>query len=242
MSRVYGKIMRQQGVFGPGHDARGAGIELSQADRDKWDARYLGGAYENRTYPSTLLAHWASRLEAAGKVSATQRGIDVAPRAIDVACGSGRNTLFLARRGWRVDAVDISAVALGRLRAAADAEDLSVNCVERDLEPASDALDMLGNRRYDLVLLIRYVNMPLVESLLRALVPGGHLIAEMHLRTDEPVAGPRSPRFRVAPGELRRAGAALELLHYHEGLVTDPDGRTVAVAQLVGRRREPPLA
>ena len=198
---------------------------MSQADRDKWNARFLAGAYEARTHPGALLEHWAGRLQVTGP----------APRAIDLACGSGRNALFLARRGWHVDAVDISQVALERLRAIADAEGLPVNCVERDLEPASSALDGFADRHYDLALSIRYTDIPLVEALPRVLAHGGHLIAEMHLNTDNPVAGPRSPRFRVVPGELREAGSALELLHYREGLVTDPDGRTVALAQLVGR-------
>lgn len=204
---------------------------MSQADRDKWNARYLAGAYEGRTHPSALLEHWASRLQ----------GTRPAPRAIDLACGRGRNALFLARRGWQVDAVDISTVALARLRAAAEAEGLPVNCVERDLEPASSALDGFAERCYDLALSMRYTDIPLVEALPRVLAPGGHLIAEMHLNTEKPVAGPRSPRFRVAPGELRKAGSALELLHYHEGLVTDPDGRTVALAQLVGRLPRTPI-
>ena len=198
---------------------------MSQADRDKWNARYLAGAYEARTHPSALLAHWAGRLQVTGP----------APRAIDLACGSGRNALFLARRGWHVDAVDISPVALERLRAVAEAEDLPVNCVERDLEPVSSALDGFAERHYDLALSMRYTDLPLIEALPRVLVHGGHLIAEIHLITERTVAGPRSPRFRVAPGELRKTGSALKLLHYHEGLVTDPDGRTVALAQLVGR-------
>ena len=200
---------------------------MSQADREKWDARYLGGAYEARVHPSALLADWAGRL----KVTTA------APRAIDVACGAGRNALFLARRGWHVDAVDISPVALGRLRATADAAGLSVTSVERDLEPASSAMDGIDDQRYDLALLIRYADTALVEALPRVLAPGGYLIAEMHLQTDAAVAGPRSPRFRVAPGELRSAAGAFELLHYNEGFVADPDGRTVALAQLVGRRR-----
>ncbi len=203
---------------------------MSQADRDKWNARYLAGAYEERTHPSALLEHWAGRLQVTGLV----------PKAIDLACGSGRNALFLARRGWRVDAVDISPVALARLRAAAEAENLPVNCVERDLEPASSALDGFANRNYDLALSMRYTDVPLVGALPRVITPGGHLIAEMHLITEKTVAGPRNPRFRVTPGELRKAGAALELLYYHEGLVTDPDGRTVALAQLVGRQPRTP--
>ena len=198
---------------------------MSQADRDKWNARYLAGAYEARTHPSALLAHWAGRLHVTAP----------APRAIDLACGSGRNALFLAKSGWHVDAVDISTVALGRLQAAADAENLPVNCVERDLEPPSSALDGFEECPYALALSMRYTGIPLIEALPLVLVPGGYLIAEMHFITEKTVAGPRNPRFRVARGELRKAGSALELLHYHEGLVTDPDGRTVALAQLVGR-------
>ena len=204
---------------------------MSQADRDKWNARYLAGAYEARMHPSALLEHWAGRLHVNGP----------APRAIDLACGSGRNALFLARSGWRVDAVDISAVALARLRAAADAEGLPVNCVERDLEPAPSALDGFAERSFNLALSIRYTDMQLVRALPRVLVPGGYLIAEMHLITEKTVAGPRSPRFRVAPGELRKAGSALELLNYHEGLVTDPDGRIVSLAQLVGQAPGTPM-
>ena len=211
----------------PGLETPGPEIELSQADREKWDSRYLGGAYESRTHPSVLLAHWADRLEGTG----------AAPKAIDIACGSGRNALFLARLGWHVDAIDISAVALERLQAAADAEGLPVRCVERDLEPALRAMDGLEDQQFNLALVIRYTNFQLVQAIPRALAAGGYLIAEMHLQSDELVAGPRNPRFRVAPGELRSACAVLELLHYHEGLVTDPDGRRVALAQVVGRLR-----
>lgn len=199
---------------------------MSRADRDKWDDRYRSGAYESRRHPSALLADWIGRFGVTG----------ISPRAIDIACGAGRNALFLARHGWHVDAVDISPVALERLRAAADTEDLAVTCLERDLESAAAALDGFPGQPYNLAVFMRYTDMALVEALPRAIAPGGYLIAEMHLETDEKVAGPRSPRFRVATGALQKAGATLDLLHYYEGLVTDPDGRTVALAQLVGRR------
>ena len=199
---------------------------MSRADRDKWDDRYQSGAYATRHHPSALLADWIGRFDVTGE----------SPRAIDIACGAGRNALFLARHGWHVEAVDISPVALERLRAAADAEDLSITCSELDLEPAAAALDGFRGQPYDLAVLMRYTDTALVELLPGAIAPGGYLIAEMHLETDKKVAGPRSPRFRVATGALRQAGAGLDLLHYYEGLVTDPDGRIVAVAQLVGRR------
>ena len=218
--------MRLYGTVALGWGSHSPGIALSRADRDKWDERYRSGAYVTRRHPGALLADWIDRLEVSG----------MAPRAVDIACGAGRNAIFLARRGWHVDAVDISPVALERLRAAADAEDLSITCSELDLEPAAAALDGFRGQAYDLAVLMRYTDTSLVEVLPRAIAPGGYLIAEMHMNTGKKVAGPRSPRFRVAAGALRQAGAALDLLHYYEGLITDPDGRTVALAQLVGRR------
>jgi hypothetical protein len=63
------------------------------------------------------------------------------------------------------------------------------------------------------------------------------LLCEQHLATTTQVAGPTSPEFRLAPGELQRAATKLTVLYSHEGIVVDPDGRTVALAQLVGRKR-----
>ncbi len=199
---------------------------MSRADRDKWNDRYRSGAYETRRHPSALLADWIDRIDVGG----------MTPRAVDIACGAGRNALFLARRGWQVNAVDISPVVLERLRATADAEDLSIACSELDLEPAAAALDGFRGQPYDLAVLMRYADTALVKELPRAIAPGGYLIAEMHLVTDRMVAGPRSHRFRVAAGALQKAGAAFDQLFYYEGLLSDPDGRTVALAQLVARR------
>ena len=86
---------------------------MSQSDQDKWDARYRAGEYKARTHPSALLTEWLPKLAWPPDCS-----------AIDVACGLGRNALFLARQGWRVAAVDISAVALEQLAATAAQENL----------------------------------------------------------------------------------------------------------------------
>ncbi len=80
---------------------------MSSADRDKWDERYRAGAYAGRTWPSELLSRWIDRLPAG--------------RALDLACGAGRNALFLACHRYRVKAVDISAEALQRPSEAAAA-------------------------------------------------------------------------------------------------------------------------
>ena len=199
---------------------------MSGADRVKWDERYRAGAYAEREHPSALLAEWEARLP---------RG-----RALDVACGAGRNSLFLAATGRRVDAVDISAVALDRARDAAKARGLQVRWIEADLDDDPAALP---RERYDLIVVIRYVNAKLLKPLLERLAANGVLLIEQHVESSEDVVGPKTSAFRLRRNELLRDvmsqhGPGDSVVYYHEGLVTDPDGKRAALAQLV-LRREP---
>lgn len=199
---------------------------MSQADRDKWNQRYRDGAYVARKHPSALLAEWLPRLTPPGRT----------PRALDIAAGSGRNALYLARQGWKVWAVDISDVALWQLRAAADDENLDITCIEQDLEVDDLRFDAIAAEgTLDLAIVIRYTNLPLVGRLPEVLAPGGHLLVESHLVTDADVVGPSDRRFRVAPGTLRSAAATLEIVQYEEGIVEDPDRRRAALARLIAR-------
>ena len=191
---------------------------MSAAERDKWDARYRDGAYEGRPHPTALLATWLPRLP---------RG-----RALDVACGAGRNALFLAANGYEVTALDVSVVGLARGRRAAAERGLSIDWLCADLDDPERALPTGG---FNLIVWARYVHPKLMPYLIARLATGGALLCEQHLMTDEPVAGPTSPGFRLAPGELERSSTGLRIEHSYEGLVIDPDGRSVALAQLIGR-------
>jgi SAM-dependent methyltransferase len=198
---------------------------MSVADRIKWDERYRAGAYAEREHPSALLAEWEPRLP---------RG-----RALDVACGAGRNSLFLAATGRAVDAVDISAVALDRARETATTRGLEVRWIEADLE--DDPAASLPREWYDLIVLIRYVNSRLLKPLLGRLAPDGVLLCEQHLESHEDVVGPKTTTFRLRRNELlhdvvgqREPGDAV--VYYSEGLVTEPDGKLAALARLVLRR------
>ena len=188
---------------------------MSTADRDRWNARYADGAYESRRHPSSFLKQNADLLPANG-------------RALDLACGGGRNAIYLAHRGLAVDAVDISRVALERGRA--DAGELPIRWVECDLDDGFEA-----KADYDLLVNIRYVNLPLVSSLLESLRPGGVLVIEQHLATTADVIGPKNPAYRIEAGELGRVASGMVVEHLTEGLVEDPDGRRAALARLVAR-------
>lgn len=192
---------------------------MSSEERARWDEKYRSGSYGGRTHPSALLAEH----------------LPTAPgRALDIACGAGRNSLFLAARGWYVDAIDISPVALARARERAVEERLDVRWIEADLDDA----EALPPGPYDLIVMVRYVNRPLLPQLLTRLAPSGILLVEQHLQADEDVIGPKTGRFRLRPNELLRSvmaagGDAGKIVYYREGLVTDPDGRQASLAQLV---------
>jgi 2-polyprenyl-3-methyl-5-hydroxy-6-metoxy-1,4-benzoquinol methylase len=192
---------------------------VSRAERDKWDERYRGGAYEDRTHPTALLAEWLARLPHG--------------RALDVACGAGRNALFLAAHGYVVDALDISAVGIERAAEDAARRELHVSWLCADLEETPERV--LPPGPYDLIVWVRYVNHALLPHLAARLRPGGHLLCEQHLATSDEVVGPRSVAFRLQPEQLLRSAADLDVVFYREGLVADPDGRIAALAQLIAR-------
>jgi tellurite methyltransferase len=193
---------------------------LSQADLVKWDARYREGAYADRTHATALLERYNASFQGP---------------ALDVAAGAGRNALYLAGRGFEVDAVDISSAALARLRTDAAARGLRVSTIAADLENGIPP-DLGLRDRYGLIVLVRYVNMPLVPQLLSLLADGGAFVCEQHLQTDREVIGPRTPAFRLAPGALLAACRGQHVCYYREGLVTDPDGRQAALAQIIATR------
>ncbi len=190
---------------------------MSDQDRRKWDLRYRDDS-RGRLDPADLLQQWLPRLP---------RG-----RALDVACGAGRNALLLAQSGYRVDAIDISAEGLRRARERALELGVAVNWIEHDLDSKYDFA-----RDYDLIVIMWYVNLPLIERLADCLAPGGCLLCQEHLHSDETVIGPGDPRFRLAPGELRARLAGLEILHDLETVESTPEGERLASAQIIARRQ-----
>jgi SAM-dependent methyltransferase len=133
-----------------------------------------------------------------------------------------------------VDGVDIAANGLASARRAAEERALSVNLIEHDLD---DPLELVTD--YQLILMIRYVDFPLLRQLVNHLAPGGWLICEQHMVSDAEVIGPGNPAFRVAPGTLAAAAPGLAIESVEEGVFTEPDGRLAALSRLVARR--PPV-
>ncbi len=152
-----------------------------------------------------------------------------------MACGAGRNVLFLAELGLEVTGIDISPVGLGLARKAALARKLEVELVAADLTAFT-----LPERSFDVVVCIHYLERKLFPALEAALRPGGVLVYETFTQDQLafPEAHPRRKEFLLEPQELLRAFPALEVEVYKEGLHRLSDGRRAVLAQLIARRRE----
>lgn len=187
-----------------------------------WDERYRTGSYEPREEPSALL-------QAAAEAGAFVAG-DGEGRALDVACGVGRNAVYLAERGFEVDAVDASEVALGRARERASEHGVEVNWIKADLDEFA-----FEPSTYDVVAVSFFLALDRLPDIKESLAPEGVLTYEHHLRTTVPVdRGPSTDRYRLRSNDLLRACLDLTVLYYREG-IREVERGSMAVASLVAR-------
>ncbi|MFM2125597.1 MAG: hypothetical protein RL328_2048 [Acidobacteriota bacterium] len=135
-------------------------------------------------------------------------------RALDLACGTGANAMWLADRGWQVTGVDWNADSLAQLRAAAP----QVETHLADLE--AHRFD-IGEQHWDLIVVSHYLQRDLFPKILRGLKPNGRAIIIVHMF--EP--GHETSRFSVHPGELRQLFEGARIVAYEEG---NPTGRATA--------------
>lgn len=147
--------------------------------------------------------------------------------ALDLACGAGRHALFLAGRGWRVHALDASRAGISLLEQEAARRGLShlVRASIADLE--APAVQLEGE--YDLVCDFYFLHRPLFAQVRRAVRPGGHFVAALHLRRGD------TGRFLLEPGELRALFGDWEILLDREGASAEA-GHRHAVAELIARK------
>ena len=150
-------------------------------------------------------------------------------RALDVAMGRGRHAVALARAGFKTYGVDLNLDAVRDAVTAAASAGVAVEawCADLTQHP-------LPRRRFDLVVVCRYLQRDLFAALQDAVVPGGVVIYET-FTTHQRALGkrPTSADHLLEPGELRRRFAGFDELFYEEVLAPD------AVARLVARSRHP---
>jgi 2-polyprenyl-3-methyl-5-hydroxy-6-metoxy-1,4-benzoquinol methylase len=195
-----------------------------------WEERYRSHGVHHAEPTPALLAEVA----------------DLPPgRALDAGCGEGADAVWLAARGWRVTAVDISATALRTARSRADAVDAAgrIELVRADLAGWTPGV------LFDLVA-SSYVHPPgstadLVARLAAAVAPGGTLLVVGHQHQEDPASDPHAPvpESRVAVDDMAAVldPAAWEVVVAEVRHRTSVhDGHPVELADAVLRARRRP--
>jgi len=178
-------------------------------DRNGWNLRYAGREAEPNTEPAALFAAEVKQIPPDG-------------RALDLACGEGRNAVWLAQRGWAVTAVDYSSVALEHARRLAERRMVAVNWIDADVT----AFHLLPETFR--LISITYLHLPRQEQRLvlrraaTALAPGGLLVMVGHALRNltEGSGGPQEPRVLWQAGTLEKDVARLGLRLRHAREIT----------------------
>ncbi len=197
--------------------------------REEWDRRYTGSELLWTAQPNRFLVDKSS---------------DLSPgRALDVACGEGRNAVWLAEQGWQVTGVDFSEVALEKASERAELRDVKAEWVLADLldyRPAPRAFELV---------IVFYLQVPPAErrEILRAaadaVAVGGRLLLVAHdsSNLEHGHGGPQNPVVLYTAADvvadLDDTGLEIERAELVGRPVETPDGERTALDALVRARR-----
>ncbi len=188
---------------------------MSQQERTKWDERFRTGDHAVRQ-PDPFL----DQLEEYSDLFSEKR------RALDVACGAGRNAVCLAERGWKVTACDVSLEGLRKARALAVERGVRLELFCQDLEAAS-----LGTNCFDLIVCFFYLQRDLFPLLKAALKPQGLIVYKTYTVEQQRFPGrPRHSMHLLRPQELLEQFRDFRVLCYQEIM------KDRGVAQLIAQK------
>lgn len=192
-------------------------------DSKDWDARYSGEELLWKAEPNRFLVE---------EVGDLQTG-----RALDVACGEGRNAIWLASRGWQATGVDFSPVALSKARRIAGDRGVEVEWIEADLADWNPSAE-----RFDLVILF-YLQLPAKQRhevygrMAGAVSAGGTILIVGHDSDNlsHGYGGPQDPQFLFSAEDAASDLTGLKILKAERVRrpVTSDDGERVALDALV---------
>jgi tellurite methyltransferase len=155
-------------------------------------------------------------------------------RAVDLACGTGRDAVYLALLGFKVEAVDVLPDALERAADLARRNGVAVTTRQADLERESEPLSA---ETYDLVTVFHFLHRPLFSMIRDAVRPGGFVVYETFLKEQRRRFGkPRRDAHLLHPGELRSYFDGWTLHVSREGL----SGPRRVTAALIARKPADP--
>ena len=174
---------------------------MALSDKEKWDKKYIE--------KSELLKPREASRRVKDFAAETENG-----KALDLACGAGRNALYLAKLGYSVDAVDIAKAALAAIENKAEDEGVET-LLKTDLADLDEYIPKKSE--YDMVLMMNYLDRDLIERSKSALKKEGLFIVETYMLSDLNEKKGSNPDFLLQPGELKKIFAkGFEIIYYDE--------------------------
>ena len=189
-----------------------------EADRIKWNKRFESPDSCLGELPSPFLAREIERIKT----------LVPGPDALDIACGEGRNSLFLAQHGFRVVGTGLLAIGLAKGRNRAQTNGLDVDFRRVDLD------DYIIEGTFDLILNFNFLLRKLIPSEVASLKPGGVLLFDT-IMASEQLIQTHNPAYLLQPGELRRIFASFngDILYSEEICCSE-----IPTARLLFRKKQ----
>jgi SAM-dependent methyltransferase len=185
---------------------------MSQADKDRWNGKYLDN-------PPQLMP--------IGLVSDNAK-LAIGKQALDIACGMGRHSRYLASQGFAVDALDISIVAIDALQG-----EQNINAIEVDFDTYE-----LQKDRYNLIVCTYFLERRLFPQMIDALKAGGIIIFQTFLHDNANDRQPSNSNFMLNSGELEEYFEnRCELLHISEFWDIDNTKAKMKKVAMVAKKR-----
>lgn len=185
---------------------------MAQEDKERWDEKYQNNPMPDE--PINLVSDYATL--ATGK------------KALDIACGMGRHSKYLASLGYEVDALDISSVAIAQL------QDIpNINAKEVDFDTYT-----LPKEKYDLIICTYFLERRLFPQMIDALKPNGIILLETFLYDSKNERSPSNPAFLLNKGELKATfDGKFELLQLPEFWDEDYQGYKTMKTSMVAKKK-----
>jgi SAM-dependent methyltransferase len=189
---------------------------MPENKRESWNRRYRDGSHPSLVPDSFLVEAFDEFI---------QPIFPNGGKALDLAGGIGRHSIWLAERGWTVTLMDISEAGLAKAQ-----ENAGAHAGKIKFETA-DASKFRAREHYDLVAVFFYLHRDIFPELIKALSPGGVIIYKTYTHLHPQFgSGPSHPMHLLQENELLRSFAELKTLHYNETIA----GR--GVAELVAQK------
>ena len=189
------------------------GFNVAMEDKHKWNKKYRNNPIPDT--PIELITEYAE--------------LATGTQALDIACGMGRHSKYLASRGFEVDALDVSSLAIGSLQGIPH-----IHAKEVDFDTYT-----LPKDHYDLIVCTFFLKRELFPQIIEALKTGGILIYETFVYHPDNEQVPSKRSYLLEEGELENAFKNdLEIIEYREYWDGTIKGPKMRKASIVGKKKK----